>query len=58
MSLSTEKTVVNTSCKSSFFFLWVVALVVTMFGTSLDAMANLNKFEANTRGEFGIASII
>jgi hypothetical protein len=36
----------------------VVALVVTMFGISLDAMVNLNKIEANTRREFGIASII
>jgi hypothetical protein len=36
----------------------VVALVAIILGTSLDAMADLNQFEANTRGEFGIGSII
>lgn len=36
----------------------VVALVATMLSTSLDAMADLNLFEANTRGEFNIGSTI
>jgi hypothetical protein len=36
----------------------VVALVATMLGTSLDAMADLNQFEANTQGEFFIGSIV
>ncbi len=36
----------------------VVAFAATMFNTSLDAMANLNQFEANTRGGFNIGSTI
>lgn len=34
------------------------ALAATVLGTSLDAMAELNSFEANTRGEFGIGSAV
>jgi hypothetical protein len=33
-------------------------LVAIILGTRLDAMADLNQFEANTRREFGIGSII
>jgi hypothetical protein len=36
----------------------VVALAATMLSTSLDAMADLNQFEANTQGEFRIGSNI
>jgi len=36
----------------------VVAFAATMFSTSLDAMADLNQFEANTRGGFNIGSTI
>ncbi len=34
------------------------ALAAAVLGTSLDAMADLNQFEANTRGEFGIGSAV
>lgn len=34
------------------------ALAAAVLGTSLDALADLNAFEANTRGEFGIGSAV
>lgn len=34
------------------------ALAAAVMGTSLDALADLNAFEANTRGEFGIGSAV
>ncbi|KAG0607695.1 hypothetical protein M758_8G048200 [Ceratodon purpureus] len=34
------------------------ALAAAVLGTSMDALADLNSFEANTRGEFGIGSAV
>ncbi|KAI9092561.1 hypothetical protein K1719_027689 [Acacia pycnantha] len=43
----------NTDCKK-----WgkLVAAAVTTFGPALTVLADLNKFEAEMRGEFGIGS--